>query len=649
MTLTVTNNGEKRIKNCVKYDLGDGWRLVTQQTANQCVFHFVGSHDETDKWLDGHKGDRIAVDRGVLRIISGGNDTLARDERYRPTLDTKPFIDHFDDDVADFLIEDVGPRSLRKSLEVLDPGTTWGELQALVSKIDNPVKADLILSVFTSMINGDVEGARVRIDLERGIATNIEDFNPDAFINVGDGDDVRRIKVGSTEYEDWLKAFEKRSEWHDWFLFLHPKQEKVVLADYPGPAQLSGVSGSGKTCVVVQRALRLAKKPAAKILLLTLNRSLAGLLQHLVNSVCIDDDQRSRIRVTSFFELAQELLLEFEPENALLYKDITWKLEEHVDEIFREYYRCWANNDDCSIIFPIHRSLNGQGVSAETYLRDEFDWIRSAFFKSDREAYLDAERSRRRFPITRERRSLVLKALEGWERKMSAIGVIDYIGLTSALTLHLDKLHPAYTNILVDEAQDFGTTELNVVRRLVKPASNDIFLCGDIAQTILPKHQSAATAGITEMTRVRIRQNYRNSREILTAAHALLNQNLHDEMFDSSGLEILDPKLANFSGSAPLALAADTLEDEIMYARAFAEARLSAGVRNICIAFAGHSTRSVKLFSDRCGVTALDGNYDPKTDRLVFSDLEQTKGYDPGWSERAYRAGAASKGFRPRL
>ena len=89
----------------------------------------------------------------------------------------------------------------------------------------------------------------------------------------------------------------------------------------------------------------------------------------------------------------------------------------------------------------------------------------------------------------------MLKALEGWERKMSAIGVIDYIGLTSALTLHLDKLHPAYTNILVDEAQDFGTTELNVVRRLVKPASNDIFLCGDIAQTILPKHQFGGHCG----------------------------------------------------------------------------------------------------------------------------------------------------------
>ena len=230
------------------------------------------------------------------------------------------------------------------------------------------------------MINGDVEGARVRIDLERGIATNIEDFDPDAFINVGDGDDVRRIKVGHNT-KIGLKPSRKGPNGMTGSCSCIQKQEKVVLADYPGPAQLSGVSGSGKTCVVVQRALRLAKKPAAKILLLTLNRSLAGLLQHLVNSVCIDDDQRSRIRVTSFFELAQELLLEFEPENALLYKDITWKLEEHVDEIFREYYRCWANNDDCSIIFPIHRSLNGQGVSAETYLRDEFDWIPISLFQ----------------------------------------------------------------------------------------------------------------------------------------------------------------------------------------------------------------------------------------------------------------------------
>ena len=95
---------------------------------------------------------------------------------------------------------------------------------------------------------------------------------------------MRRIRVGSTEVQDWLKAFEKRSKWHDkGSLFLHPEQEKVVLADYPGPAQLSGVSGSGKTSIVVQRALRLAKKPAAKVLLLKhFNRTSPRLLQILL-------------------------------------------------------------------------------------------------------------------------------------------------------------------------------------------------------------------------------------------------------------------------------------------------------------------------------------------------------------------------------
>jgi hypothetical protein len=38
--------------------------------------------------------------------------------------------------------------------------------------------------------------------------------------------------------------------------------------------------------------------------------------------------------------------------------------------------------------------------------------------------------------------------------------------------------------------------ELSIVRELVKPDTNDLFLCGDAAQHILPKHQSFEAAGI---------------------------------------------------------------------------------------------------------------------------------------------------------
>lgn len=211
---------------------------------------------------------------------------------------------------------------------------------------------------------------------------------------------------------------------------------------------------------------------------------------------------------------------------------------------------------------------------------------------------------------------------------MGAVGIVDYLGLTNALARHLDEVRPAYTNVLVDEAQDFGTTELRVVRKLVRPGANDIFLCGDIAQTVLPKHRSLEAAGFSKPVRERIQQNYRNSREILAAAYDLLKNNLHEEMFDSEDLEILDPRFANFSGPVPMALAAGTLEEEIAYARSYAATCLGQDARTVCVAFAGFSSRDVSRFAKRCRVTALDGNYDPGTDALVFSDLEQTKGYE---------------------
>jgi hypothetical protein len=94
-------------------------------------------------------------------------------------------------------------------------------------------------------------------------------------------------------------------------------------------------------------------------------------------------------------------------------------------------------------------------------------------------------------------------------------------------------------------------------------------------------------------------------------------------------LEILDPRHANFSGSLPLALYASSLEEEIAYARTYAAGRIQQGsAKTVCIAFAGFSTRDIQRYAVKCGVSALDGNYDPHDERLVFSDLEQTKGYE---------------------
>jgi hypothetical protein len=50
-----TRHGELRLKNCVKYDLGGGYRLVTVRQGEHLFLLFIGSHDETDQWLERHR------------------------------------------------------------------------------------------------------------------------------------------------------------------------------------------------------------------------------------------------------------------------------------------------------------------------------------------------------------------------------------------------------------------------------------------------------------------------------------------------------------------------------------------------------------------------------------------------------------------
>lgn len=624
--LSLTNHGETRIPKCWKYDLGDGWRLVTVQDNRTCGFIYVGDHDDVDQFLDRQKGTHFGVRDGMLVTVPGAG-LAALDSGLHATTSGVPLrlVELLGAD-EDYVLEGLPHRAIRR-IDALDSNSPADDILQAVAEISDEKRRTFVLDMLGLLSAGNEDGWNVRIAYERGDIVDSEAVDPDRTIFVEDGDEIRGIVVGSLEYEKYIAAIERDSPWHDWFLYLHPEQEKVVRKEYDGPAQLSGVSGSGKTCVLVRRAVRLAANDGARVLILTLNRSLAGLLSKLV-AASADDAERERIDVVSFFDLARNLLIELEPASENSLEESTWKLAEHVDEVFREYFRRWLHNEDAQVMETLLRQLTARGVSPETYLREEFDWIRSAVPPTLREQYLGMERLGRRVPILEDRRRDVLAGLVGWERKMEQVGVVDYLALTNALIGKMDGMKARYDHVLIDEAQDFGTTELSIVRKLVAPKSNDIFLCGDIAQTVLPKHRSLAAAGIAVGARDRILQNYRNSREILRAAHALLINNLDENLFEEDGLELLDPKFANFSGPAPLALCADDLEQEIAYARTYARTRLDAGVKSVCIVIAGHTARDVHAFAGECGGESLNGLYDPLESPLVFSDLEQTKGYE---------------------
>jgi superfamily I DNA/RNA helicase len=629
--MKVTNHGEGRIRHCVKYDLGDGYRLVTIQHSKFCAFCYVGNHDDTDQWLRSNCGLTLSIDDAgqLIKTVKSGDAGTGRITRDTDLSDGF-LIERLGSADQDVLLTGLSP-SVLGQIYKLDATDTDQGIELICHKIPDVEKHLLVYDVLCLLLAGDVEKALRRIGVATGRVKPLEDLSDQEIMEVQNGDEVRRIVVGSPEHSDFLNQMAKTAPYLEWLLFLHPEQQRVVDEDFKGAAQLSGVSGAGKTCVVVKRAIRLARDGKEQVFIITLNRSLAGLLETLVDAAAPDERIRARIKTASFFELCQGLLEHVYPENKDGHRDISLKLEEHVDEVFRQYYRCWENFEYAEVLWPIHKSLSARGISAENYLRQEFDWVRSALSPSQMNEYLTIERTGRKLPLSKDFRKCVLEGLDGWQQKMRACGVIDYLGLTTALTNRIDELVPICDAMLIDEVQDFGTTELAILRKLVREEENDIFICGDIAQHVLPKHRSLTRAGIkipNDRSR-KILRNYRNSREILKAAYHVLLENLDDTQLDSGDLEILDPQYANRSSPKPCVVRANSLEDEYAYARSFLESDCQENPdHKNCIAFAGYSLREVEIFAQSQGLPLLNGMHAAINQQLVISDLEQTKGYE---------------------
>jgi superfamily I DNA/RNA helicase len=125
--------------------------------------------------------------------------------------------------------------------------------------------------------------------------------------------------------------------------------------------------------------------------------------------------------------------------------------------------------------------------------------------------------------------------------------------------------------VLLDEAQDLGTTALQFAVNLLKPGCEDLVIVADAAQNIFRRRFSWRQAGIQAQGRTRIlRVNYRNTREILEFASRFLlaSRTLRPEEVPDPEDEqaIIPPESAARSGSAPEVRIAPHLDAELQAA-----------------------------------------------------------------------------------
>jgi hypothetical protein len=636
-TTSLTHHGESRIPHCRKYDLPGRARLVTVVNNNICMFLFAGDHTLVDEWLDKNRNiDFIAKKQGASCVIEPV--FISASATVLGMVQTKINLA-----APEFLLDGLPARYQEKLFSGLDDGLVSlfcktssladdDEVLTLVEVISNENQKIAILDALLALRDCDEVGAKNRIDLYCGEVKEIAKLRTEETEALKSGE---RVVFVQDVDQQLFEHFVRTADFQKWMLYLHPSQREYVTSEYKGPARIAGVSGSGKTCVLIHRALRLAEKyPTEKILVLTLNASLATLIEGLVESAR-GYQRPSNLEVRSLWQLCQEKLIKFEPDNTKLYGQKTvstnqFSTSEHIEDIWDDYYHSNNNNEKAKILWPLHQSLLARGIFPQDYLKQEFDYVRSAVAPWERDLYIGMERSGRVVPLDKMFRKQVLEGLDGWEHLMNFVGAVDATGIATALYKHLSSITPEYRCILVDEVQDFGTLELSVIRSLVPEAENDIFLCGDAAQSVYTKFQDFSAARINLTGRhMRLNQNYRNSRQILAAAHDVLTRNFNKSSKDFVDLDILAPELANFSTSCPLLLSAGSLLEELSFALGYCDEALQGDSRaKICISIAGYGQRGIEELGQRLSLPVLTGGTSLHEGQIFLSDLEQTKGFE---------------------
>lgn len=637
--LTTTNHGENRIENCVKFDLTAFARLVTAYSNNICIFLFAGDHDSVDAWLNKNKGmnfvakkqgENLRVEPVFVSDTKPGKHGLIQSDT--DWMTNGPVIEQLPKRYRDRLLGGLEVEIVDE-IHLIESDSDEDAVLAVVSRIKDPILSDAILDVLLALRSSDLVKAKNRIDLlERNAMLVSELTKPDAEKIVSSDTTVRLQDLPADLFEHFVRT----ADFKAWMLFLHPDQREFVNRDFAGPTRLAGVSGSGKTCVVIHRALRLARQsPDKRVLVLTLNEALARLIGELIDAAA-GATRPANIEIKSVFDLCREKLIGFNPSKRDYFgKRIAKRNEfaamEHIDEIWEEFYHCHNNNYDADVMFEVARTLLVRKVFPQDYLQQELDYLRSAFAPHERSAYLEMERSGRVVPLDRRYREMVISGLDGWERKMNAVGAIDDVGIVTALYEYLNKLEAEYDHVLVDEVQDLGTLELRVIRRITKEGKNDIYLCGDAAQTVQTKYSDMKAAGIDLPSArwIKLNQNYRNSRQILTAAHAVLTESFASIPQGTTDLEIISPEFANFSSAKPLLLKADSMEEELAMSLAFVEEYIKDSPnKKACIALCGYSQAAVEQLATKLELPVLCGRTDLSSHAIFLSDLEQTKGFE---------------------
>lgn len=283
-----------------------------------------------------------------------------------------------------------------------------------------------------------------------------------------------------------------------WRVFLHPSQRRVAYrVSYNGPAQVTGGPGTGKTVVALHRVKHLLSRSATcRVLLTTFTTALARNLRENLALLLDDEEQLSRVDVTTVDALAFRVV-----------RDRTGQAPSPIGDA-----------DERQVWRRVTKQL---GVPfTEQFLAQEFRHVLLAQDLKSKADYLAVERRGRGTPLRAQQREQVWQALDHFRTELRLQGRSTHLQICDqAAELLADSSdgNLMYNHVVVDEAQDLHPAQWRVLQAAVEEGQDDLFITGDPHQRIYDSRVSLKALGISVAGRSsRLRINYRSTAEILT-------------------------------------------------------------------------------------------------------------------------------------
>lgn len=464
--------------------------LVEPPKGNVLLCVWVDHHDDAYQWAK-NKAFEINEVTGALQVYSvaeGGE--LPKEAPEAKSAEQPGLFDRLDEE--ELLLAGV-PRTLLPSVRGL---RYEHDLDDLAPHLPEDASEMLyLLAAGWGFMDALDEASRPR---EPAKKVDVEDFEKAL------EQPVTQRQFHVVEGEDELEAI-LDEPLEQWRLFLHPSQRQLVRMKANGPVRVLGGAGTGKTVVLMHRAKYLAKRvfnePEDRILVTTFTRNLASDLALQLEKLCGPDFERVEVKnlhawARAFYERQVGRKLKVLEDSA--------KRAERMEQAIAEA---------------------GNGELPAAFYLEEWDHVVQAQDVSTRDDYFHARRTGRGTRLGRKQRAEVWRVLARFRESMDQAGLLDWQDVVRETRLYIENNEVVlpYRAVLADEVQDFSANELQLLRALVPPGKDDLFVVGDAHQRIYGHMARLGACGIDIRGRGRrLRINYRTTEEIRNRAVAIL-------------------------------------------------------------------------------------------------------------------------------